>query len=121
MPELEADESMRVGALTNSLFLTLYQQLRWGSFLVFAGIAAGAALFCLQQLPETKERTLLEVQALLATPGPGAAPQRDAAAAQVLGEPLARRERERAQSTRSALLHSGAVLKPSRCSPSPCY
>jgi Sugar (and other) transporter len=56
------------GALTNTVFLSMYHRLQWGAFIIFGSVAAGAAVFCFIYLPETKGRTLLEVQALLATP-----------------------------------------------------
>eukprot|EP00884_Botryococcus_braunii_P008762 jgi/Botrbrau1/17888/Bobra.0498s0005.2 len=58
-----------VGALTNTVFLSMYHKLQWGAFIIFGLIAACAAVFCFVYLPETKGRTLLEVQALLSTPG----------------------------------------------------
>ncbi len=54
------------GAIANLVFLSLHSWLGYGSFLVFAAIAFVGGIYCAVVVPETKGRTLAEVQALLA-------------------------------------------------------
>ncbi len=53
------------GAVTNMVFLVLVDGLGAGTFLVFAGVALASGLYVYTQLPETKGRTLAEVQDLM--------------------------------------------------------
>jgi hypothetical protein len=53
------------GAVADLLFLALHRALGPYVFLVYSGIAAAAGVYVLVAVPETKGRTLLEVQALL--------------------------------------------------------
>ena len=46
--------------------MTLHSWIGAASFLIYAAVAFSGALLCWQNLPETKGRTLAEVQALLA-------------------------------------------------------
>ena len=53
------------GAGSNLCFLSLHTALGAASFLIFGGIAAGGGIFVYFMVPETKGKTLAEVQALL--------------------------------------------------------
>lgn len=75
---------MYAGAIANLVFLTLHTWLGYGSFLVFAAIAFVGGVYCAIVVPETKGRTLAEVQALLAG-DKGPAPDASAAGG-VLGQ-----------------------------------
>ena len=52
--------------MANLVFLSLHSWLGYGSFLVFGAIALAGGVYCALVVPETKGRTLAEVQALLA-------------------------------------------------------
>ncbi|KAG2454234.1 hypothetical protein HYH02_001268 [Chlamydomonas schloesseri] len=54
------------GAVTDLVFLSLEDALGAHVFLLFAGVCVGGAAFVAAALPETKGRTLAEVQALMA-------------------------------------------------------
>ncbi|KAK9817311.1 hypothetical protein WJX72_012503 [[Myrmecia] bisecta] len=54
------------GAAANLVFLSLHDWLGAGAFLVFATIAASGGVYCYIMVPETKGRTMAEVQVLLA-------------------------------------------------------
>lgn len=56
------------GALVDFVFLSMVEGMGQYAYLVFAAVAAGSAVYVWALLPETKERTLAEVQALLAVP-----------------------------------------------------
>jgi MFS family permease len=58
------------GALADLIFLAVHAALGPGAFGVYALIAAAAAAYVAAAVPETKGKTLLEVQALLAVPDP---------------------------------------------------
>ena len=60
------------GALPDLLYLTLHNWMGPASFVVFAGVAFFGCGYCHLHLPETKGRTLAEVQALLAKKGTAA-------------------------------------------------
>ena len=68
------------GAIANLVFLSLHSWLGYGSFLVFAAIAFAGGIYCAMVVPETKGRTLAEVQALLSG-AQGSAPDASAAGA----------------------------------------
>ena len=53
------------GAGSNLCFLSLHTALGAASFLLFGGIAAAGGIFVYFMVPETKGKTLAEVQALL--------------------------------------------------------
>jgi hypothetical protein len=53
------------GAIADTLFLTLHGWLGPFVFLIFAGLAATAGLYVAAVVPETKGKSLQEVQALL--------------------------------------------------------
>ena len=54
------------GALPDLIMMTLHSWIGAASFLIYAGVAFAGGLLCWHNLPETKGRTLAEVQALLA-------------------------------------------------------
>ncbi len=53
------------GAITNMVFLSLEEALGRHVFLLFAGISLASGAYVWAYLPETKGRTLLEIQAML--------------------------------------------------------
>lgn len=61
------------GAATNLVFLSLRDALHGTAFLVFAGVAFAGGAYVWQALPETKGKTLADVQKLLAPPAATAA------------------------------------------------
>lgn len=63
------------GSLADLSFLSLHGLLGPWAFLLFAAIAAAAGLFVAAFVPETKGRTLPEVQALLAAPASPSPPR----------------------------------------------
>eukprot|EP00658_Telonema_sp_P-2_P011341 TRINITY_DN14306_c0_g1_i1.p1 TRINITY_DN14306_c0_g1~~TRINITY_DN14306_c0_g1_i1.p1 ORF type:complete len:166 (-),score=29.40 TRINITY_DN14306_c0_g1_i1:347-844(-) len=54
------------GAVTNALFLSLYDLLSGALFLLFAGISAAGGLYVYMKLPETMGRSLSEIQGFFA-------------------------------------------------------
>eukprot|EP00775_Hariotina_reticulata_P006601 gene6601-6829_t len=58
------------GAVVNFVFLSLVGGLGPGAFGIFAAVAFGSAWYVYRAVPETKGRTLAEIQALLAAPAP---------------------------------------------------
>lgn len=54
------------GSITDTLFLTALDTLGPFALLLFAAIAAGGGVFVFIYVPETRGRTILEVQTLLA-------------------------------------------------------
>ena len=56
---------MSAGAVANLVFLTLHSWLGSGSYLVFAAVAAALGVYSWLCVPETKGKTLAEVQQLL--------------------------------------------------------
>ena len=56
------------GAVTNVFFLSLHSWLGSGSFVLFGLIAWSGGLFVAARLPETKGRSLAEVQLVMAEP-----------------------------------------------------
>lgn len=60
----------RAGAAADLAFLSVHSVLGAGSFLVFGAVAAAGGVYCWAALPETKGRSLAEVQALLAVHKP---------------------------------------------------
>jgi hypothetical protein len=58
------------GAVVNFVFLTLVGWLGPGAFGIFAAVAVGSSWYVYRAVPETKGRTLAEIQALLAAPAP---------------------------------------------------
>ncbi len=60
----------RAGAAADLAFLSIHSALGAGSFLVFGAVAAAGGVYCWAALPETKGRSLAEVQALLAVHKP---------------------------------------------------
>ena len=54
------------GSLTNVVFLSLVSSLHQYTFLLFAAILLAAAAYVAAYLPETKGRTLQEIQDLMA-------------------------------------------------------
>lgn len=59
------------GAVTDLVFLSLEDALGPFVFLLFAGVCLAGAVFVAAALPETKGRTLAEVQTLMASSGSG--------------------------------------------------
>ena len=53
------------GAAADLAFLSIHSALGAGTFLLFGAIAAAGGVYCWAALPETKGRSLAEVQALL--------------------------------------------------------
>lgn len=53
------------GALSDAFFLSLHSWLGAGAFGVFAVVAAAGGLYVARAVPETKGRTLEEIQKLL--------------------------------------------------------
>ena len=53
------------GAITDAVFLSLHSSLGAGSFLLFAAVAAMGGLYTFFKLPETRGRSLAEVQAMM--------------------------------------------------------
>ena len=53
------------GAAADLAFLSIHSALGAGAFLLFGAIAAAGGVYCWAALPETKGRSLAEVQALL--------------------------------------------------------
>ena len=67
------------------MYLTLHSWLGPAAFVCFAGVAFAGCVYCHLQLPETKGRTLAEVQALLGGKGAAGAQSPTLAAASALG------------------------------------
>ena len=53
------------GAAADLAFLSIHSALGAGAFLLFGTVAAAGGIYCWAALPETKGRSLAEVQALL--------------------------------------------------------
>lgn len=53
------------GAVANLVFLSLHQWLGPFSFLVFGAVAGAGAVYCYLNVPETRGKTLAEIQAML--------------------------------------------------------
>lgn len=58
--------SARAGAVADTLFLSLHRWLGPFAFLLFACLAAAAGLYVAAVVPETRGKTLQEIQSLLA-------------------------------------------------------
>lgn len=60
-----------VGAITDAIFLTLYDALGAYTFALFSGISIISGVYVLMQVPETKNRELKDIQNELAQDGGG--------------------------------------------------
>ena len=69
------------GALPDLIMMTLHSWIGAASFVIYAAVAFAGAVLCWQKLPETKGRTLAEVQALLAPRGASEVPDQAGASA----------------------------------------
>lgn len=58
------------GALPDLLYLTLHSWMGPFAFVVFAGVAFSGGVYCHRHLPETKGRTLAQIQLILSKDGP---------------------------------------------------
>lgn len=65
-PPLPPFRPAPAGAVADTLFLSLHRWLGPFAFLLFAGLAAVAGLYVAAVVPETRGKTLQEIQALLA-------------------------------------------------------
>lgn len=54
------------GAITDLVFIPMHRWFGPASFLVFAAISAAGGVYVFRNVPETKGKTLTEVQALMA-------------------------------------------------------